>query len=89
MRQPTSDIRIRTARPLVSPAILEEDLPLAESGAALVHGARRAVSDVLLGRDDRLIAIVGPCSIHDPVAALEYAHSSSPWPTASPATCSS
>ena len=78
MRQPTSDIRIRTARPLVSPAILEEDLPLAESGAALVHGARRAVSDVLLGRDDRLIAIVGPCSIHDPVAALEYAHQLKP-----------
>lgn len=73
MRPPTSDIRIRTARPLVSPAILEEDLPLPESGAALVHAGRRAVSDVLQGRDDRLIAIVGPCSIHDPAAALDYA----------------
>jgi len=78
MRQPTSDIRIRTARPLVSPAILEEDLPLSESGAALVHGARRAVGDVLAGRDDRLIAIVGPCSIHDPVAALDYARQLKP-----------
>jgi 3-deoxy-7-phosphoheptulonate synthase len=73
MRQPTSDIRIRTARPLVSPAILEEDLPLAESGAALVHGTRRAVTEIIQGRDDRLLAIVGPCSIHDPAAALEYA----------------
>src|SRR6186713_2751137 len=73
MRPPTSDLRIRTARPLLSPAILEEDLPLAESGAALVDQARHATSDILLGRDDRLIAIVGPCSIHDPAAALEYA----------------
>jgi 3-deoxy-7-phosphoheptulonate synthase len=73
MRQPTSDLRIRTARPLLSPAILEEDLPLAESGAAVVHAGRRAISDVLQGRDDRLVAIVGPCSIHNPAAALDYA----------------
>jgi 3-deoxy-7-phosphoheptulonate synthase len=73
VRQPTSDLRIRTARPLLSPAILEEDLPLAESGAALVHNARRAMGDILHGRDDRLIAVVGPCSIHDPAAALDYA----------------
>jgi 3-deoxy-7-phosphoheptulonate synthase len=73
MRQQTSDLRIRTARPLLSPAILEEDLPLNEAGAALVHRARRAVSDILAGRDDRLLALVGPCSIHDPKAALDYA----------------
>ena len=73
MRPPTSDLRIRTARPLLSPAILEEDLPLAESGAALVDAARHAISNVLNGRDDRLLAIVGPCSVHDPEAALEYA----------------
>jgi 3-deoxy-7-phosphoheptulonate synthase len=78
MRHPTSDIRIRTARPLVSPAILEEDLPLAESGAALVHNTRRTVGEILQGRDDRLIAIVGPCSIHDPAAALEYARALKP-----------
>src|SRR5258708_747651 len=78
MRQPTSDLRIRTARPLLSPAILEEDLPLAESGAALVHGARRAIGDILAGRDDRLLAIVGPCSIHDPAAALDYARKLKP-----------
>jgi 3-deoxy-7-phosphoheptulonate synthase len=78
MRQPTSDLRIRTARPLLSPAILEEDLPLGEAGAALVQSARRALSDILLGRDDRLVAIVGPCSIHDPKAALEYAQQLKP-----------
>ncbi|MDI1249394.1 MAG: 3-deoxy-7-phosphoheptulonate synthase [Lacunisphaera sp.] len=73
MRQPTADLRISTARPLLSPAILEEDLPLPEAGAALVQAARRAVGDILAGRDDRLIAVVGPCSIHDPAAALDYA----------------
>ncbi|MEO6994288.1 MAG: 3-deoxy-7-phosphoheptulonate synthase, partial [Lacunisphaera sp.] len=78
MRQPTSDLRIRTARPLLSPAILEEDLPLAESGAALVDQARRAISEILHGRDDRLLAIVGPCSIHDPAAALDYARKLKP-----------
>ena len=78
MRQPTFDLRIRTARPLLSPAILEEDLPLAEAGAATVQAGRRAISDVLQGRDDRLVAIVGPCSIHDPAAALEYARQLKP-----------
>lgn len=73
MRQQTSDLRIRTARPLLSPAILEEDLPLDESGAILVGSARQALSNILQGRDDRLIVIVGPCSIHDPAGALEYA----------------
>jgi 3-deoxy-7-phosphoheptulonate synthase len=78
MRPPTSDLRISTARPLLSPAILEEDLPLAEAGATLVHAARRAVGDILAGRDDRLLAIVGPCSIHDPAAALDYARQLKP-----------
>ncbi|HVZ63916.1 MAG TPA: 3-deoxy-7-phosphoheptulonate synthase [Lacunisphaera sp.] len=73
MRQPTADLRIRTARPLLSPAILEEDLPLPESGAALVDDSRRAISEIIHGRDSRLLAIVGPCSIHDPAAAREYA----------------
>jgi 3-deoxy-7-phosphoheptulonate synthase len=78
MRQPTSDLRIRTARPLLSPAILEEDLPLGEAGAARVQAARRAVTDILHGRDDRLVAVVGPCSVHDPRAALDYAHQLKP-----------
>jgi len=78
MRQPTSDLRIRTARPLLSPAILEEDLPLPEAGAELVDAARRALSNILHGRDDRLVALVGPCSIHDPQAALEFAQKLKP-----------
>ncbi len=78
MRQPTSDLRIRTTRPLLSPAILEEDLPLGEAGATLVQQGRRAAVEILHGRDDRLVAIVGPCSVHDPKAALEYAHKLKP-----------
>jgi 3-deoxy-7-phosphoheptulonate synthase len=73
MHPPTSDLRISTARPLLSPAILEEDLPLSDAGAGLVRAARRAIGDILAGRDNRLVAIVGPCSVHDPKAALEYA----------------
>jgi 3-deoxy-7-phosphoheptulonate synthase len=78
MRPPTSDLRIRTARPLLSPAILEEDLPLPEAGAALVDTARHAIAEILHGRDDRLLAIVGPCSIHDPASALDYARQLKP-----------
>jgi 3-deoxy-7-phosphoheptulonate synthase len=73
MQPRTSDLRISTARPLLSPAMLEEDLPLPETSAALVQTARRTIADILAGRDDRLLAIVGPCSIHDPAAALDYA----------------
>ena len=65
----------RTAKisPLVSPADLRRELPVDERAAATVTGSRRDVVDVLDGRDDRLVVVVGPCSIHDPVAALDYA----------------
>ena len=78
MHQPTSDLRISTARPLLSPAMLEEDLPLPDASAALVQTARRAIAEILAGHDDRLLAIVGPCSIHDPAAALDYARKLKP-----------
>jgi 3-deoxy-7-phosphoheptulonate synthase len=73
MPQTTSDLRIRSVKPLVSPATLEAELPLDGPGAEFVAGARREIADVIGGRDDRLLAVVGPCSIHDPGAALEYA----------------
>jgi 3-deoxy-7-phosphoheptulonate synthase len=69
----TADVRIRSTRPLISPAILADELPLSDAAAARVNQARRAVAGVVTGQDDRLLAIVGPCSVHDPVAALEYA----------------
>ena len=72
-RLPTSDLRIRAARPLIFPAALAGELPLDDAGAVFVAQSRRTVEDIILGRDDRLLAVVGPCSIHDPAAANEYA----------------
>jgi 3-deoxy-7-phosphoheptulonate synthase len=68
----TSDLRIRAVRPLVTPAVLAEELPMDDAGADFVARSRRTVEDILAGRDDRLLALVGPCSIHDPAAAGEY-----------------
>ena len=73
MHQPTSDLRIRAIKPLPAPAALETELPLADSGAEIVAAARRTVARILTGADDRLLVVVGPCSIHDPAAALDYA----------------
>jgi 3-deoxy-7-phosphoheptulonate synthase len=73
MHLPTSDLRIRSTTPLPAPATLEAELPLDDAGAARVAAARREVAAVMAGRDDRLLVVVGPCSIHDPDAALEYA----------------
>jgi 3-deoxy-7-phosphoheptulonate synthase len=69
----TDDIRIKRLRPLIPPAILLEELPLASEQAAFVAEHRRAVGDVVTGRDHRLLVVVGPCSIHDPKAGVEYA----------------
>ena len=69
----TRDLRVTGYRPLVPPAIILEELPLSESGSRAVARWREEVSAILERSDDRLIAIVGPCSIHDPVAALDYA----------------
>ena len=69
----TDDLRIASLHPLIPPAILMEELPLGDSAASTVVEGRRQVESVLRGEDDRLLVIAGPCSIHDPKAALEYA----------------
>src|SRR5688572_11938018 len=73
MRPNTSDLRIRSQKPLIAPAVLEDELPLSDSGATLVATTRREIASIVTGADDRLLVVVGPCSIHDPAAALEYA----------------
>jgi 3-deoxy-7-phosphoheptulonate synthase len=73
MLHATDDLRIERIRPLLPPAILMEDLPLSETASTTVADARAAVTKVLRGQDDRLVVIVGPCSIHDVKAAREYA----------------
>ena len=69
----TDDLRISAVRPLISPAVLAEEIPLSPSAVAVVETTRRAIESILDATDDRLMVVVGPCSIHDPRAALDYA----------------
>ena len=73
MSRRTEDLRITGVRPLISPAILIEENPISEHASNLVAETRSAIADVLNGLDARLVVVVGPCSIHDPRAAIEYA----------------
>ncbi|HMF40669.1 MAG TPA: 3-deoxy-7-phosphoheptulonate synthase, partial [Polyangia bacterium] len=73
MLRPTDDLRIEQIRPLIPPAILMENLPLSERASTTVAEGREAVARVLRQQDDRLVVVVGPCSIHDVDAAREYA----------------
>ena len=67
------DTRIASVRPLMTPALLEEQLPATSAHLALVESSRHAISSVLHGQDDRLVVVVGPCSIHDHDQAIDYA----------------
>jgi 3-deoxy-7-phosphoheptulonate synthase len=67
------DTRIDAVRPLITPALLLEKLPGSEAALALVERSRQAISRVLHGADDRLVVVVGPCSIHDHDQAIDYA----------------
>jgi 3-deoxy-7-phosphoheptulonate synthase len=69
----TDDLRIREIKELAPPAHLIREFPCTEKAADTVAGARHAIHRILHGMDDRLLVVVGPCSIHDPKAAREYA----------------
>lgn len=71
-RHRTDDLRITGLNPLISPAVLAYYLPLTETASELVAKARAEADAILRREDDRLLVVVGPCSIHDPEAALEY-----------------
>jgi 3-deoxy-7-phosphoheptulonate synthase len=73
MLRATDDLRIEQIRPLIPPAILMENLPLSERASTTVAESRDAVARILRRQDDRLVVVVGPCSIHDVAAAREYA----------------
>jgi 3-deoxy-7-phosphoheptulonate synthase len=68
------DTRIASVRPLMIPALLEEQLPALPKHLALVESSRQKISNVLHGLDDRLVVVVGPCSIHDYYQAVAYAN---------------
>ena len=69
----TEDLRIQSIDDVIPPAQLHEEHPISEAAAELIHATRLAIHHQLHGEDDRLLAIVGPCSVHDPAAAEEYA----------------
>jgi 3-deoxy-7-phosphoheptulonate synthase len=71
--QTTNDLRVETAMPIATPAEIKAELPISERAANTVSRARSEIEAILEGRDPRLLVIVGPCSIHDPTAALDYA----------------
>ena len=73
MRYQTDDIRISGMQELLPPESLMEDQPISESSSKLVFESRNKISQIINQNDDRLIVVVGPCSIHDPKAALDYA----------------
>lgn len=73
MTRNTADLRIQTLKALSPPVQVIGEAPLTSTMADLVSDARAAVHDVLHGRDDRLVVVIGPCSIHDPAAAPDYA----------------
>jgi 3-deoxy-7-phosphoheptulonate synthase len=68
----TDDLRIQKTNELIAPEALLTDVPLSEQAAQTVSAARDGISQILKGEDDRLLVVVGPCSIHDPDAAREY-----------------
>lgn len=69
----TDDVRIDMIRPLIPPAIVMEEIPATEAQAETVARAREAAGRIICGEDDRLLVVVGPCSVHDPKAAIAYA----------------
>jgi 3-deoxy-7-phosphoheptulonate synthase len=73
MKYHTDDVRITGMEEVIAPNTLLGDLPVSDAASQLVFNARREISDIVAGRDNRLTVVVGPCSIHDPEAALEYA----------------
>jgi 3-deoxy-7-phosphoheptulonate synthase len=74
----TDDHRIRQLKPLIPPAILLDELPITEPVSTLVARTRQEIADILHGRNDRVLVVAGPCSIHDADAGLEYARRLAP-----------
>ncbi|HGY12093.1 MAG TPA: 3-deoxy-7-phosphoheptulonate synthase, partial [Desulfobacterales bacterium] len=69
----TYDVNVKEFKPLVSPASIKEALPLTDDVAKTVIDGRHDIENILQKKDDRILVIAGPCSIHDTDAALDYA----------------
>lgn len=79
MKPRLDDLRIEQTRPLISPAILLEEIPQSSRTARFVLESRQAVEAILRGDDQRLFVVVGPCSVHDPDAVFEFAEKLKPF----------
>jgi len=73
MKFSTNNLRIKSSRVVIPPVFVEEELPVTENASKTVFDARHQIVEILSAANDRLIVVVGPCSIHDPTAAREYA----------------
>jgi 3-deoxy-7-phosphoheptulonate synthase len=73
MKYRTEDLRIKSIADVITPAQLHKELPIAQAAARNTYETRAAIHDILHGHDDRLLVVIGPCSIHDADAAREYA----------------
>ncbi len=73
MKYQTDDVRITGMEEVVAPASLIQEMPISSSASKLIFSTRGQISKILRGSDPRLLVIIGPCSIHDPAAALDYA----------------
>ena len=69
----TDDLRIREMKELAPPSHTMREHPCTPEVSSIVYESRQAIHRILHGMDDRLVVVIGPCSIHDPVAALDYA----------------
>lgn len=72
MNLKTDDLRIRSIREVINPAQVHDEMPISEVAAKVTAEARQAIHKILSGEDDRILVVVGPCSIHDTEAAIEY-----------------
>jgi 3-deoxy-7-phosphoheptulonate synthase len=73
MLHPIDDLRIKWTKVVLPPVFLEEEMPTTDTAAATVHQARNEIVEIIAGRDQRLLVVTGPCSVHDIDAAREYA----------------
>lgn len=73
LMQRLDNLRIASIRPVATPASIQQAVAVTRPAADTVQSTRQAIADVLAGEDSRLLVVVGPCSIHDPDAALDYA----------------
>ncbi len=73
MKYKTDDLRITALKEVIPPVQLHGDCPITDAASKLIFETRTAIHNILCGRDDRLLMIIGPCSVHDPEAAVEYA----------------